>query len=585
LWALQFLSRKGTNFDYLDQSFDLAGTTYYYDSVTTSATPGMLDVTYYYIDGTNVYLTETIGGYIPDTQYYIIIFEYSASPDNKLMLWLYDLESDVYVFGINRTVLNQYALPVVAIKRNSNVIGQLDPNAYPDDAVELLSAKSTLKTVGVEFDAIVEAIAANPEPGEENGQLVVHSAFLFAVSAYTDSLAGKEYLHHFLDFLIVHQANILNEGYARIETAAGPSPRGKDDTSDSARIAYIVEEKEIGFTYILDFISIAKTTEVGVIGAVGSYTNSVGTFLEEGARNSAATYKTLVLQYQVDATNYEEYVLMDPAHEIEIATGGRTHRSKGGLVSGTLASSNSTFCIPLQIDLINQMAKKVSVEYLAYESARIVITVEEKIRLSWYETSTFATVLKIIIVIIQIVLAFFSGGTSLSASEVFAELIKQVLINVAISVVLKAALATTDNKIIRALLIAAAVYVSFKAGGKSSTADQLLSAVQAVTDVYMDWESQAIQEDWETFTQSREEKDEILRTANEFLGGEYDLDYLLFNTRRVSNFYEDPNGFYGRTLNTNPGILSFAYIAEYVSTQLSLPELQPIQEDIGKNYV
>ena len=149
--------------------------------------------------------------------------------------------------------------------------------------------------------------------------------------------------------------------------------------------------------------SMAKTTHIGSIGPVGTYTKTIEEYVVSSDGTTQVVDDKMTLRFQGSATQYQEIVITEFSQTYVIS----------GQTMVAVLSSGSEFCrLLIPIDILNNLRYKDFVE--VYENSLCMLSYAvEVIKIKWYQTGAFSMVLTIVAVVIAALT--WGGGAALVA--------------------------------------------------------------------------------------------------------------------------------------------------------------------------
>lgn len=130
--------------------------------------------------------------------------------------------------------------------------------------------------------------------------------------------------------------------------------------------------------------SMARSNVTGSIGAVGTYTKTVG--------GTSGAGRTWTLKWQASATEYQQIV---------VSNYEQTYTISGNPLTAYLDSTGGYGRIIIPLDILNALTYKEFV-YIYERSLCMLAFSIEVVEVKWYETGAFGTLLKIVAVVVTI---------------------------------------------------------------------------------------------------------------------------------------------------------------------------------------
>lgn len=340
------------------------------------------------------------------TRYYTVKYWYANV--SEWYYWVYENGSGGYpaLDNVSKYITNLEMLPIVTI-RNGTVNTNSDVNS-----VRYLQSKAILSYIGLDIDTITDTISQNP------GIANIEDCFIhFGLRPQDSDKVVSKALYSLFDFL--YDSNLVDGG------------------------TYVATFTEDPFNAALKWTSQTRTAVNGIIGNLNFVTHSIsGT--------------TLTIKKQVAPEQYVEIVITGLAIASFIDRSGLT-----GTVEIPLG--NDYFSIPLSHFFISRLGLFDQYE-LFNKTLLITLYSAQVVHLDWYETPEFASLLKIVGIVLTIV----SFGAYASVYGIVAALAMAAIgaiIVIGATMLLKMIMRSTDNKFIQGL--AAVVFIAAMIYGSS----------------------------------------------------------------------------------------------------------------------
>lgn len=435
------------------------------------------------------------------------------------------------------------------------------------------SGKKLAKRLGIQFDQMADAINENPDIAD-----VEQVIMTFAVPANTTNEVERRYLFDFFDSLYLSQ-DADRRFASATEAKEYLTTSGESTSLQTVSPSIIVQDKRFKMT--LRNSGIYKKQVTGSIGAVGTHQSG---YLQDtvptpmvlidpstGLETTVQLYdKYHYYQRQISETAYEEIRVVGMETQFHIFDGW-----------STIGDEEDKFLvIPLDRS-ITENYRLTDRNELYSRGLQYIFNSVVKVKLAWYQTGLFRAV----IVIVAIILAWFTYGESLAAlGELLAAgeyaaaaililtlVLEAVVINLAFKLFVK--LVGVKYAFIVAIIAALVGISSALEHGSISGApfaQELLTASAGISNAA----SNKIQEDIQDllkeaheFEEFIKEQTKLLKTAKEELNTNMHLSPFVV-------FGESPEDFYNRTVHSgNVGVLSIDAISAYVDIKLTLPKL------------
>ena len=482
-----------------------------------------------------------------------------GTDDGKQFIWIYDATSGDYpaleqdIPDTNPSVGFQF-MPVVPLKANGDYL-----DAAPTSQ-EYLTSRLMLDYIGIGVDSLIAAVAENPDEAQ------VTDAFIhFGANLYDDSQPVNKYLFAFFTS-IANETNVSKASYNA--DIANPA------VEYAPYNAIAILEENFNLAMQFNYIDIENLSgNVGSIGWVNKTINYTGTKVK------FHTTDTVVFTVQDSVNTYTRMTVkgLNLIHLVKTSI-GQAKTKAIGIVDPTSTTAEDVraqknFVIPVSMATLNYYGSLPDKEILLYRSICFTVYSEQITYLEWYETEAFATFLQIVIIIVSI-------ATMDPTKLTWTELIKKVLIQIALQVTLEAVLRATDSDLIKALAYLAYAYGSMKNWGQDPFAlgdpAVALKWVDATGKAYLQIETDDLLAEVEDFQQLKEEAEAELDRVSDLIDMPSGIADVMtwIQTDRILH-YEAPDQFFTRTLDTNPGVKTLSTINTFFDRMLKLPELDP----------
>lgn len=411
--------------------FDVATVVSGKDSITTAITfdtavPVLTDNTNMPSAVTNT-LTSTITRPSYATKSYVIV-TYYHTVQGEYFYWIYDKSTNVYpnVKMIINTLRNMNMMPIGILRSNFTTasvasIGETNYNGVVD----------LINTLDLDFTEIMTQVEANPQISS------ISEGFIsFSVNPKdTDAVISKVLYEMFIVLvqqrLVDFNTTVNNKGYyATFE-----------EQNVKRAVVWGTQQAQV---------------QSQNIGAVGTYSHSV------------TNTNTLTLRKQVTSTSTSVVTLTNMSGIEFILGNGSEHMSLSKLGDDNFSILLSNFAVQQLTPLENAQLLTLALRFNFYS-----VNIQE---LEWYETSAFANLIQIAL-IIYTVITF--DPTSMSLATVFqSALINYVVMQVAIAII-----SSIDSEFLKVIVAAGAAYLTVQMNSTGATGLSDASAItQGVTE-------------------------------------------------------------------------------------------------------
>lgn len=568
-WWLQ----ENTLFTYHNSQIVVGSGTYEYTGYTDTSTDYTANFTL--IAGTGP-AGHTITGipYEDDTKPYIIATYALDSAITLTKIWIYDRDSGVYpdLDPVDESsIQDSSVLPIVAVRKDFVNLND------PIHATEYDSARKLLKKLELPIEHIIDSLADPEDPNPPGDQQIdqIEDAFVyFGLNVYTEQTSVIRALRETFDYMeIVQTTDKIT--FDQQEPTSNPTPN-------------VFSVTEANFNAAVQYNYIDTTSTAGSIGE-RTFADLTITILPNSAivgaldPDSLETYGGLPQSYITIREQFDGYYLTTVVHGLTVATGIKTSPGNLKFQFQELEApsiNRNPMMIPLIMTSISDMSA-IHQEQVLYEGITLTVYAQDSQYLEWYETPQFLDFFQIVIIVISVVIAIYSGG---SAANILYEIVKNLMYQYALSLalkeILKHNLSDTEQAIVITLYVVAALY---GASGFDFNFDMLTSAetymwaVDSTTQALMmdtALEAETLAQDTEELLAKIESRQEILEAAESTYSKAFDIHPLMLVRSYSIDSYESPEQYYERAIHTgNPGVLSLDEIAKFHSKALELPEL------------
>jgi len=526
---------------------------------------------------------------------------YFLKSNHRVFIWMYNQNDNTYpdihtnLVGFSEDGCFPFAVLIDSGKKVSEDELGVDYKRHTD---------YLLNKLGIELDTVMEGLE---DPDDSTSLSSVEDAFImFGVDFDTSEQESLMYLYEFFRNAHYHEnafsqsdwithgptfyaGNTTHYSSSKISFRIGHTFTTVEELNGAITSTtvpnlqvVIVDGAELdpnndGVTYVQD----GDVTET-LLGEISSQI-VLGDFSSYDRYGLGYNNHTLILRKQHTPTTYIQIVI----HGLDYFTrvlDTETRKSKG--VLATLNDlSNRRFLLPISHNVINNLHPIIQA-YILEQGLHISIYSITVTKLKWYQTSTFATIM----LVVRIVLL----AVSLGSSEGIWEAIWFLIQNYVIGQIIVYGLAILVDAIggeAALFLAAVAAVASITLGDGSGTfalmsADQLMQAAGyliTATNVVTADAFEDLRREMAVAEDLLESQEEQIAKINDLLddgGGE--LNYLdLIVNRPVLDLNESPTAYYNRSIHiTNPGVLSLDNIDSYIGNLLRLPELSEYNTSI-----
>lgn len=408
------------------------------------------------------------------------------------------------------------------------------------------------------------------------------------VPANTENVIEQEYLYNYFKTLCLLRPEYTQDLWTMVSSetpGSGTVPPSDLDTFELHQGCLIKSTDTKIDTYnnmsILGFATIT--------GSIGSKGTATSGYAEDGVipvfinKNTYGTQtKTYhYYQYQISDTQYEEVRVYELDHSVRV--GGK---------NVTRGHEHEYLMVPLD-HAFRKLFSTHERETLYARAAQILICTEYTVKTKWYQTGIF----KAVIVVIAVVLSWWTGGASMTLVGVLTAVATAVGTMIAFSLLTKyvfSRLGSWASILVTVVAVVAAIYsgylyVSGTTGPFNVTAQTMMQvsnvAFQA-TDAAQKGQMIQVAKKLEALEQQIEAGADALEAAQDELnqGSNTINDWVLLQASQgFVNLGETPDQMIARTLNTNIGVIALQLPDMYLAQGLALPSDTEIMQMIQKS--
>lgn len=521
-----------------------------------------------------------------DGLYYHVSYSLISDTQHTQLFWIYRESLNTYPeLSITGLPVSAEYYPIAPIRTN-----KVNLNTLPGTALNITTTK-LLDYLDLDLDDITESI--NQSPDIKN----VDDAFiLFALDIHTDNKISQKYLYEFFTQIAL-ESYITEQEFNHWKTTQESYWYGTEydvteysEVPPSNKISLIDEQYNTNILYsyanrhtingsigAVDTLNV--TTTILPQGEIKTYISGVSIWITTGSYEQSK----ITFTYQDTATTYIKLEIIGLIHA--------SYNIGRGTVIKTLADTDGGFFIPLSPAILKDFSGKDESEILN-EALSLLIYAYEKTHLSFFESSFFTNLVKIVITVV----AIYYGAESLTS---FIEGLATLTIQeAAVQIFIAGAKIYAAAYVVDALVEKLGIFGAFIVIGLSvyafrqyqlnqgsidglPWAEDLLKVSTSIIDAFdtdIADELIALRQEQEQFLKDAEEQDEELQKAQDLLGDTLDMFNPLF-IMSMSTYFdptETPSDFYNKAIHiTNPGVVSLDAIQYYVDGKLELPEFKP----------
>lgn len=559
------------------------------------------------------------------------LIKYTITNDGKVFYWYYDPSTDKYpsishpvekIVGFDMypiAMLRNYTFDIkdyeVSEKDGIGKPSTITKQRY-EDTVTLLSS------IGVSVDDVLESIGNNPDINK-----IQDAFFTLSVSpSDTDKIVSRvlfELFDYIYDKIPVTpesdsysmsiKENPFNAAMAWIpaDSVIGNEVIGSlgdcthsindivlSSTEEEVRTIVIHRSNIYGNErdkryYWYEYTETVYTRKV-VTDSAGFTRESTSTPVitkYKGSRSSPMTGGTTTRVISSSRENtynlvVKKQITNSTVKTIKIVSPTAFHIIRRGSYNGgvSLEINDTDYVIPLPVPVVERLTILEKTALLG-RSAYLLFYAYEETHLKWYQTSKFASFLKVIMIAITVVVTIATWGSgiepTLTLTDVLLKALHGVIVGVALQIALKLIAKYVDNPLLKAVLSAVAMLGALAWGGAFEeltglTAFQLaLIPIKCVEMLVQDI-GLGLQNEIEAFTQEYSERssaaESLLQDLNSSLSTEFMVDLTMKNVNVTSPSLYTFEEYYEMAINSykNYDLLFENPVSGFVEKRLNL---------------
>jgi hypothetical protein len=434
------------------------------------------------------------------------------------------------------------------------------------DSESYRSNKKLVDRLGMDYDAIAEAINENPDiKNVEQAMLVM------GVPANTENPVEQKYLFDFFNKLYLENEGAFGNAYYIPESASAYFAITKKLVNEAAN-SIVIEDKR--FKMALNNNGLYKKRVAGNIGSIGSHQSEMTKTMVPIEVQDASTGNTYIDYFEMTLHIYRRQVTASVYEEVQVANLRllyyifKQHKTVGD-------KDDDILLIPIDRSITKDYTLLEREELLS-RSLHYIFNSRVITHLKWYQTSVF----KAIMIIVAIVIAIYTGTTGYlaaaggtSTAAIVATVIISLIIGELLAVAFKLfakAFGSEVAQIIAILLIVYGAYQGFQLGSltKIPYAGELLMVANGLMSAGMGQQFSDLMDQYREFGNYVEHQTELLEKAKDLLDQQVMLSPFII-------FGETPEDFYNRTVHSgNIGVLGVDAVTYYCDVALTLPTIK-----------
>lgn len=295
---------------------------------------------------------------------------------------------------------------------------------------------------------------------------------------------------------------------------------------------------------------------------------------------------TVVFRKQISETHYEEVTVHGLMHVHEVYDNHVAIRTiKNSLDEKATRDDDKAFFLPVSRNILRSMAGLKRHQVLQ-DTLCVTVYAVQKTKVRWYQRGIFKWVVMIVLVIV----AFFTGqwqlpATWAAAGALAVSFLVDLVVGYIVGLILKPvlieilqAIGVDSGFFVMVLAVIAAMFyqvdlVSIVADVALSTVDVAFALAGAFQEV-IGQELLGIQTEIDSLLNGMDAFEKEMDAINDLLGYTSFDYYAITEQNRIR--LEQPNEFFARTLNKNPGILALDQVTYFVQSKLQLPKYNTV---------
>lgn len=454
------------------------------------------------------------------------------------------------------------------------------------------TSKTLMNKLNLKYTMLGDKINENPDIDD-----IDHAFFVLGISLNSQYESSMDYLHEFFKYLAQVSPSDKTKYVTWYADNVDPDTGSVSSLSTKPPVNRLsLKEDPYNISIAYQYSSLIVKT--GSIGPKGTVTRTSGPaaaiqIINQFNQSTEMTADVTVITFrkQISATQYEEVEVCGLEHVNYVYKGHSVNITGEASLNDP---DNEGFLIPLCVNVV-EAQQIVQRTQMTFDCLHIVVNSYEVTKAKWYQTGIF----KVVTIVIAVVIAVYSAGT-LSAGVAAAAagataagtsvalavaiyLATQVAIGIAIGVgmSLLARYLGPNIMFIAAVAMlaygAVSAYQSYGSTGNAGLpyANEVMGLVPAVSkgaQGELQRELQSVIKDMQKNQENYQKQMQDIEDAMDALGNpnpNIDIDGLM--NAAFFNLFEQPDEFFARTLNMNPGTVTLDSIGSYVDYALTLP--------------
>lgn len=465
-----------------------------------------------------------------------------------------------------------------------------DPNNVSPNMFK--TCKTLMNKLNLKYTMLGDKINENPDVDD-----IDHAFFVLGISLNSQYESSMDYLHEFFKYLAQVSPSDKVQYLTWYDENVDPETGAISSLSSKPPVNRLsLKEDPYNISIAYQYSSLIVKT--GSIGPKGTVTRTSGApasiqIVNQFNQSTEMTADVTVITFrkQISATQYEEVEVCGLEHINYVYKGHSVNITGEASINDP---DNEGFLIPLCVNVV-EAQQIVQRTQMTFDCLHIVVNSYEVTKAKWYQTGIFQVVTIVIAVVIAVysagtlsagVAAAAAGATAAGTSVALAVAIYlatqvAIAIGIGLGMSLLARYLGPNIMFIAAVAMLAygaiSAYQSYGTTGNAGLpyANEVMGLVPAVSkgaQSELQRELQDVIKDMQKNQENYQKQMQDIEDAMDALGNpnpNIDIDGLM--NAAFFNLFEQPDEFFARTLNMNPGTVTLDSIGSYVDYALTLP--------------
>lgn len=513
-----------------------------------------------------------------NTIYLVAYYTLDSDDSGKKYIFVKDISNgtnDVLNVGSFSRLDDYY--PIVTIRKaKENTV-----DTAPKEKIKEINR--ALSHMNLTLEEITDGVMGG---SSENDPEQMHDVFLmYAADLHSEDKHTIEYLYHYFKDLSYTQASSKAEfdhWFEDIYTRNRPKQTTLRIVQDNFDVSLV-------FNYIDVRVKTGKLKNPNKVDRVFTVADPIKAppsifGFDFGIEETEMS--TVLFRKQISETHYEEVLVHGLMHVHEVYNNHVAVRTiKNSLDEKNTRDDDKAFFLPVSRNILRKMSGLKRHQVLQ-DTLCVTVYAVQKTKVKWYQRGVFRWVVMIVLVVV----AVFSGQWQLPASWAAAgalavSFLVDLVVGYIVGLILKPvlieilqAIGVDDGFFIMVVAVLAAMFyqvdlVSIVADVAVSTVDVAFALAGAFQEV-VGQELLSIQAEIDSLLNSMDAFEKEMESIYNQLGYTSFDYYAITEQNRIR--LEQPNEFFARTLNKNPGILALDQVTYFVQSKLQLPKYNTV---------